>query len=260
MCIKHYIINVSYAAVVVELPCGNGLGIASAVASSQSSINSEQIDEEISLITLRLWLLMCDRLIGKSSIPIMRLGFLRDEVRLSYHELEQAKQVSDIYNLLEEKFGSHIRAVQRLIHALLGLGHRRHGFECVRRYKEKVGQKPPPKYEIRHESEEFGLCQCLVDICVKIEDDEANALRKYCGRYLLETDGENIEDVATLLIKMVHDKKITAEDQQNFAIALHVVNAKVCIECLQKYRSKYGQSKLVISRRDTKYRLLYGRL
>ena len=203
---------------------------------------------------------MCDRLIGKSSIPILRLGFLKGNASLSYHELEQARQVSDIYNLLEERLGSREKAIQRLIYALLGLGHRRNGVLCVRRYREKVGQKPPPRYDIRNELEEFGLCQCLVEICVQIEDDVANALRKYCGRYLLETSSENIADVATLFIEMVHNKKITAEDQQNLAIALHVVNAQDCIECIQKYRLKYGHQKLVIRRGDTKYRLLYGRL
>lgn len=212
------------------------------------------------MITLKIWLILVNRLISKSSIQIMKLGLLGDKKTLPYKRLDLAKTVSDIFNLLEEYLESPKKAVQRLIYALYRLGHRRNGFKCVREYRDKVGQKPPPKFESRNESQSFGLCQCLVDICVKIENEVADALRKYCGRYLLNTNSENIESAAILLIKMYHGGQVTVEDQKNLAVALHVVNAQDCIECIRKYRLNYGYPELVLSRGDLDYQRMYGRL
>lgn len=188
----------------------------------------------------------------------MKLGFLGDRVELPFDRLDKAKEVSDIFNLLCEHHGSIQKAVQRLVYALCRLGHRRNGYTCVRRYSERVGQKRPPKYETRNESQEFGLCQCLVDICVEIHKEAGDGLRKYCSRNLLETDRENIESVATLFIRMYQAKQVTANDQQNLAYALHVVNAKECIERIRKYRMKYGIGELIIRSDDVNYQRIYS--
>ena len=230
--------------------------------SSKSSLNSDQQeDDNINTITLRLWLTAVNNLISKSSVQIMTLGFLGDRRKLPFGRLTEAKQASDIFDLLYEYYGSNQEAVRRFVYALARLGHQRKGFKCIRQYKEKVGQKLPPKFESRNESdpERFGLCQCLVEICVIIEKDSdvAEALRKYCGHYLLEMASDNIKSVGSLLVLMYHRQLITPGDQDSLAAALKVVNAKDCIECIRKYRIKYGHPELKIN--DQKYRDLYSK-
>ena len=233
--------------------------MASSIGSSRSSINSDQRDDDHLMVSLRLWLLTANKLINKSSVQIMKLGFLGDKVKLPFDRLDKAKEVSDIFNLLYEHHDSIQKAVQRLVYALCRLGHRRNGFKCVRMYSERVGQKLPPKYETRNESQEFGLCQCLVDICVEIKKEVGDGLRKYCGHHLLGTDRENIESVATLFIRMYQDKQVTLDDQQNLADALHVVNAEGCIKCIRKYRVKYGLSELIIRSDRVNYQRIYSK-
>ena len=218
------------------------------------SLNAE---DGINFITLRIWLQAVNKQISKSTLEIMKLSLLGDkkEKRVQYDVLDRAKEPSDIFNALEKCLGSKEAAVQRFIYALKRVGHRRNGYVCVRAYKEIIGEDPPPKFEARNETEHFGLCQCLADICVKIKEYVSKALIRYCGRYLLSppTNPENIPSLAYMLTAMYHDNLITPQDQEKLAIALTVVNANDCVDCIQKYRLKYKYDEIKIEEHKVKH-------
>ena len=227
-------------------------GSAAAVIPSEESIN---------LITLRIWLLAVNKYIDSispdSSLEIMKLGLLGDKNKVPYEALNRAKQPSEIFTALAECLGSNTAAVQRFIYALKRLGHRRNGYVCVRAYKERVGEDPPPKFESRNETEHFGLCQCLVDICVKIKKDVSKALIRYCGRYLLSTNPHNIPSLAHMFTIMCQNELITPHDQEKLAIALTIVKANECIDCIQKYRRKYSLPEIHVDQQKVKS--VYGK-
>lgn len=213
-------------------------------------------EESINLITLRIWLLAVDKHIDRnspdSSLEIMKLGLLGDKNKVPYKAISEAEKPSDVFNALEEHLGSNTAAVQRFIYALKRLGHRRNGYVCVRAYKEKVHKDPPPKFEARDETEHFGLCQCLVDICVKIQKDVSEALIRHCGRYLLATNPLNILSLAYMFTMMYQNELITPQDQEKLSIALTIVEANECIDCIRKYRLKYSLPEIQVDQQKVK--------
>ena len=215
------------------------------------SLNAE---EGINLITLRIWLQAVNKLISKSTLEIMKLSLLGDkkEKRVQYVILNRAEEPSNIFDALAKCLGSKEAAVQRFIYALKRVGHRRNGYVCVRAYKERIGEDPPPKFDARNESESFGLCQCLADICVKIKEDVSTALIRYCGRYLLSTHPDNIPSLAYMLTIMYQKGLITPQDQEKLAIALTIVEANECIDCIRKYRLKYSLPEIQVDQQKVK--------
>lgn len=204
-----------------------------------------------------MWLEVVNKYIDESSLEIMKLGLLGDKNNVPYEALSRAKQPSDIFNALEERLGSKEAAIRRFIYALKKLRPQRNGYICVREYKDKTGKDPPPKFDARSESESFGLCQCLVDICVKIKDDASKALIQYCGHYLLSTNPRNIPSLAYMFTTMYHSRVITPQDQEKLAIALTIVNAIECIDYIRKYRLKYNLPVMKIE--PHKVKLVHGK-
>lgn len=188
-------------------------------------------------LKLRIWLLAVDKLLSESSTEIMKLGLLGDKNKVPYEKLQKARQPSDIFHVLEEKLGTKA-AEQRFIYALKKLGNRRYGFACIEEYRQIVGKHPPPRFETRNEPAHFGLCQCLVGICVKAKEEVSKALFLYCGP-LLNINPENFNSLAHMFTIMYQDKKITPDDQEKLAIVLTILEANECIKCIQRYRSKY---------------------
>ena len=204
--------------------------------SETASINADSTN----LVLYRKWLNAADKLITQSSLEILKLGFVGDKCELPGGLLDSAKTTNEIFNVLIRCYnGNYEKAAQRFIYSLKRLGHRRHGFACARLYKEKVGTKPPSKYDTRSENQEFGLCQCFMDICVAIDSDAADVLIKYCSRPLLNTAPENIPSLPHMLKTMYQMGLITTSDQSTLAAALKIAGANNCIEYIHKYRDKY---------------------
>lgn len=204
------------------------------------------------VLKFRIWLLAVDRLVSESSVEIMKLGFLGDKNEEPYKDLEKAKQPSDIFHVLEDNLGSKEAAEQRFIYAINRLGDRRYGSQCIKAYRQIVGKRLPPKFETRNKSADFGLCQCLVDICVKAKEDVSKALIQYCSNYLLKTNPENIRSLAYMFTKMYHRKVVTPDNQEKLATVLTILEANKCIKCIQNYRSKYTLPKRVIDPEEVK--------
>lgn len=197
-------------------------------------------------LKLRIWLLAVNNRLSKSSVDILKLGLLGDQNAVPYEVLDRAKHPSDIFNALEDHLQSKEAAVKRFIYALKRLGKARYGSVCAREYQERVGKRPPPKFETRNESETFGFCQCLVDICVKIKEEVSEAIIQYCGHYLLDMNRDKFRSLAHMFTVMCHKKFIEPKNPEKLAIVLTICEANECVKYIQNYLSKYNFSKMVI--------------
>ena len=196
-------------------------------------------------LKLRVWLLAVNKRLSKSSVDIIKLGLLGDKNKVPYVVLDRAKQPSDIFTALEEHLGSKEDAVRRFIYALKKLGKQQYGTVCAREYQKRVGKCPPPKLETRNESESFGFCQCLVDICVKIEEEVSEAIIQYCSHYL-STNRDRFRSLAHMFTVMCHEKFIEPQNPEKLAIVLTIFEANECVKYIQNYLSKYKFPKMVI--------------
>ena len=197
---------------------------------------------------LRSWLQMVDDHIDKSSLEIMKLG-LRGDVKEG--ELEKAKSPSDLYNILTKsrlanKHDSDI-ILARFVYALEILGHRRHGFRAVRKLKDNSIRKPTQYSPTGNQDEirEFNFFQCLVQICVHLDNKHYQPLFNYSTKiYLSGINPSNFNKPTQLLTRLLHERIITTEDQNCLVEVLEIVRADKCIEYIHRYRHMNNLSEI----------------
>ena len=126
------------------------------------------------------------------------------------------------------------------------LGWKRRGLYCNNQFSKLLKITPPSTEQYDKcamEEQEFSFYQCLVDICVNLEEDRniSKRVRMYACRHVLGVNPDNERSVAKVFLKMLKDPEILSKDNQDqLALVLGQVGAPSCLVILQHFRSQFN--------------------
>ena len=129
-----------------------------------------------------------------------------------------------------------------MIFSLNLVGHKRYGRRAVE-HLSKYNVSSPEKYDRMKESLIIQLHQCLTEIASRIKQKQEHALRVYCAKHLLNgvnPNGPATKSILSLFGSLVKEKKITGDDQIEFAQALACARIYDCFKYLINYRKRNG--------------------
>ena len=188
------------------------------------------------------WLQFVDENLESSSNQLLYLGAYAE---LKNRASEGITLASHVYHLLKERSNDDTRTLARYMFALKKLGRKRRGIYCNRQFFNILKMQPPSLEEFDvacRENKEFGFYQCLVDICVNIEEDKSlsKQVRIYTCRHVLGVLHENERTVARVFLKMLKRPEVLSKNNQDqLALVLGQVGATSCLLILQYYRSQF---------------------
>ena len=191
------------------------------------------------------WLEFVDSNIDKSSNDIMYLGAYSE---IAPRDSEHIVQASNIYHLLRGKCINDSQTLARFMYALKKLGRKRRGIYCNNQFSKKIKVLPPSTHDCDDratENHEFGFYQCLVDLCVTLEEDRSvsKRVRMYVSRYILGIYPEST--VAKLFLKMLRKPDILSKDnQEQLSLALGQCGADSCQVILQHFRLQFKKHEI----------------
>lgn len=184
------------------------------------------------------WLLFVDNNLDSSSVQLLYLGAYSE---LKNKDSDGIVRASDVYHLLKERSSDDTLVLARFMYGVRKLGKKRRGVYCVDHFK-KILKIEPPCIEQYDKDAKFNFYQCLVDICVHLEEDRniSKRVRIYACRHVLGVNPNNIRTVAKVLLMMLKDPKVLSEAHQDqLALVLGQVGASSCLIILQNFRSHY---------------------
>ena len=202
-------------------------------------------DSDYGFNKILCWLEFVDGNLEKSSNDIMYLGAYSE---IANRDSDHIVQASNIYHLLREKCINDRQTLARFMFALKKLGRKRHGIYCNTQFFKKVKILPPSTqdYDERTtENDEFGFYQCLVDLCVTLEEDRSTSkrVRMYASRYILGIYPEST--VAKLFLKMLKNPEILSKDNlDQLSLVLGQCGADSCQVMLQHYRLQFKKAEV----------------
>ena len=208
---------------------------------------------------IRPWLTYVDGQIYSSSLPILKLGLMKE---ISEDQLENSKFVSDLYRHLREYYGcdhDDEQALRRFLYALNKLGKERYGRRCVKNFQSKTdlplpGPKPdlplPEYYDDTKEDDYFRFLQCLMEMCVQLDKDGRVTSQKLqkdlCSRAHLDIAWQNINCMADLFTRMLKGTLVTATENDLLARALGRARAEKCLVILNEFHKISGTGQIDI--------------
>lgn len=214
-----------------------------------SMINSESsTSSQVSVYNFRKilrWLEFVDGNLDKDSCKyLLCLGAYPEIKGRDYETIVVA---SNFYHALKERSPNDTQTLARFMYALHKLGRKKRGMYCNSQFKKTLKMDPPPfleEYEEKAATEkEFGFHQCLVDICVTLEEDGnemSTRVRKYACNHVLGILPQNERTVSKVLLKMLRKPDIlSVEHHEQLALILGQVGAKSSLIILQHFRSQF---------------------
>lgn len=155
-------------------------------------------------------------------------------------KLEKADSFHSLFLLVRDDLykGDEGKALSRIVYSLDVVGHRRYGKKSVRDL-EKFGIVQPEKYNPSTDSKEVQLYQCLAEIASRIKPTHADRLRRYYADIILDginPDSPSTSSLLLLFARLMHERRITGDDQKDFVRALSLVGVEYCFKFLKEFR------------------------
>lgn len=181
---------------------------------------------------------------AEDTLSLLKFSFGGDE-GVAQSDIEKAGSFHELFNLVLNKLyhGDTAKALSRIVYMLDHVsGHRRYGVRSVNLLTSFGIDKPP-----RHREEEqpllVQLYHCLAAVASRLNPDHEESIRNIMAKSLgISPKCKKMETIPTLFGYMIHEKRITVENQDEAVELLFNVRAKQTITYLKKYRQRNGLS------------------
>lgn len=135
--------------------------------------------------------------------------------------------------------GDEEKTLSRLIFSLNLCGHKSYGKRAVRLAETEYKIETPPVFDLKKESLLVQLYQCLTEIACRLSDVRETRLKQYVADTVfngINHRSRDVDSILSLFGLLIHEKKITEDDQMTLARAFAVIGAHECFKFLMKYR------------------------
>lgn len=175
------------------------------------------------------------------TLSILKLSFGGDE-KVVQNDVENAKSFHDLFNIVLNKLyqGNKENALSRMVYLLDQVsGHRKYGARSVRLLEKFKIPKPPPHNE-EEQPQLVQLYHCLAKIASRLSLDHEESIRNVMAKNLggIEPKSQQMKSICGLFSFMVHNKRITVDDQEELVELLFNVRAKSNLIFVKKYRER----------------------